>query len=157
MYEHLNHTQQRDIRETLIALFRNCVVWPLAIPLMLALFIASLAALIGLDPLAWATDILHEAAAILPGLLANLWMLCYLVAAFYFGVGRRLPELMQDRPLFTGVFARFTQTGLIRLSIPASVAGLFDRAGQSRFPFGRLNRTRLSTVSDLAGASPRLE
>lgn len=156
MYE-LSDAQSRSaIRQFLAALVRNSIIWPLAIPAGFALLFGLLAALAGIPPLAFALNFLTQSAVALSEFTVNLWAVIFFAAAFCFGVGRNLPQLLLHRPLNAAAIVRFTQ------AVGPGAAPLGDSlphcANASRWqPLTHRSRTTSSTVSDLAGASPRLE
>ena len=156
MYELSDAPSRSAIRQLLAALVRNSIIWPLAIPAGFALLFGLLATLAGIPPLAFALDFLAESAIAVSGLTVQLWVAIFFSVAFCFGVGHSLPQLLLHRPLNPGVIVRFTQA-----VGPWATAwnGLPPHcANASRWqPLTHHSRTAASTVSDLAGASPRLE
>ena len=156
MYDLSSPRGRNAIRQFLATLMRNGIIWPVGLPLGMALLFGLLAALAGIPPVAFALDFLGESAVALSGLTAHLWALIFFVAALCFGVGRNLPQLLLHRPLNGVLIAHFSQavgpwaTPLNGLLPYCANASLWQ-------PLTHRSRTALSTVSDLAGASPRLE
>lgn len=157
MFEHLSHPQQRDVRSVLVTLLRYSLFWPVALPLGFALLFGVLGALGGLDPVDFAFDFIGEAACDLSGPVLNLWIGCFLITAFFFGVGKRLPDLLQHRALSVHIIPRFTRTIALWASRPDVIVTLFCSPHHGMQLLTRPSRTALSTAPDLAGATPRLE
>ena len=157
MYEFLNEKDRREVRAILLVLMRHSVVLPFAMPTGFAILFGIVGVLVGLEPIDFAISFLGEALLDLSGLIANLWIICFLCAAFFFGIGRNLPRLLQHRSLNSDVVARFTQTFALDAPCLEGIATLFWG------PFHRLpllvrpSRVALSTSSALAGAAPKLE
>ncbi len=157
MYELLNTENRRAVRQLLWAVVKHSVVWPVAIPGGFTVLFAVVAGLGGLNPIDFAGGFAVEAASNLAGLVFNLWTICFLCAAFCFGISRFLPHLLQHRTLNGRMLARYTQAIALWAHGLNGIASLFSG------PFHRLplldcaSRTALNTSSTLAGAAPRLE
>ena len=149
--------QRSAIRDILSGLVRHSLIWPFALPLAFAIIFGGLAALVGVPPVEFALDFLGEAAIALSGMTAKLWTLCFFVVAICFGVGRSLPMLLQHRSLNGGIVACFTQAAAIWASPEAGAAALYASPGRWGLILTRPSQTALSTASDLAGSTPRLE
>ena len=157
MYQYANAQERGAIRDILAGLMRHSLIWPVAMPLAFAAMFGGLAALAGIPPVEFALDFLGDAAIALSGVTAKLWTVCFFVAAICFGVGRSLPMLLLHRSLNGSIVARFTQAVAIRGPHPAGVAALCTSSCRWGQILTRPSQTALSTASDLAGSTPRLE
>ena len=131
--------------------------WAVMTPLASAVLMGGLAALVGLPPLDFALDFLGRAFVELSGLIANLLIIVFFVAALYYGVSPALPGQMLHRSLTARVAARFTS--LSALWTPHQVSGAAFAANwhNALAALTRPSRVALCTASDLAGSAPRLE
>lgn len=131
--------------------------WALAMPLAGAVLVGGMAALAGLPPLEFALDFLGRAFVELSGIVANLLIIIFFVAALYYGVSPELPGQLLHRSLTAGIAARFTL--LCALWTPHQVGGVALSANwhNALAALTRPSRVALGTASDLAGSAPRLE
>lgn len=157
MYDFLNVGSRRVVRDALAALLRHSLIMPWALLIGFGAVFAALAAAVGLAPLPFALDFMGDAAASLAAPVTKLWLSCYVTAAFCFGIGKGLPELMQHRSLSARAAALYTQSLALWTASAASNAAHFEHPQQQRIAFARPSRTAMSTPSDLAGSAPRLE
>lgn len=157
MFEHLSRQQQREVGSVLATLLRHSLFWPVALPLGLGLLFGIWGALVGLDPVDFAFDFIGESASDLSGPALNFWTGCFLITAFFFGVGKRLPDMLQHCALSVHVIPRLTQTIALWASRPDVIVTLSCGPRHRTQLLARPSRTELNTASDLAGSAPRLE
>ena len=157
MYEFLTASDQRAVRQILQMVMGHSLFWPLALPMAFAVLFGIVGALVGFNPVEYGLDFLGEALVSVSPAMVNLWTVCFLFAAFFFGVGPNLPGYLQHRSLNWNVVALFTRAIGLWAQRFNPIATLFHG------PFHRLpllirpSRTGLCTRSALAGAEPRLE
>ena len=160
MYTRLSKTHRRDLRKTLNALAFHSVVWPILLPLVCAVLLGGLGALVGLPAVEFGLDFLDRSAESLLDTTSRLWMICFFGAAFCYGIGPRLTGFLQHRSLIPALIARYTQSVALttRDAVVDGIAAFAAGAHHlNRTALTRPSRVALSTASDLAGSAPRLE
>lgn len=157
MHELLDRKQQRDLRGCWWAVILRILLLPLVTVAGLAALLGGLAVLFGLPPLGFGWDFFAAATAALAGPMSIVWLACFLVGAVCFVAGPASPFLLQLCSLNSGVIARIAPAMAIGMPGPRSIFASSIGPLRGPFPLTRPSRTALSTASDLAGSTPRLE